>query len=57
MLPDKFQWAMHVNPMAVLVEAYRAVLYSHTMPDMTWLTIWGLISVVVLVFGYMLFKK
>ena len=40
MLPAKFQWAMHVNPMAVLVEAYRAVLYSHTMPDMKWLGIW-----------------
>ena len=57
MLPAKFQWAMHVNPMAVLVEAYRAVLYSHTMPDMKWLGIWGVLSVVILVLGYLLFKK
>lgn len=57
MLPAKFQWAMHVNPMAVLVEAYRAVLYSHTMPDMTWVGIWAGLSVIILVFGYLLFKK
>lgn len=57
MLPAKFQWAMHVNPMAVLVEAYRAVLYSHTMPDMKWLAIWGVLSIVILVLGYLLFKK
>ena len=57
MLPAKFQWAMHVNPMAVLVEAYRAVLYNHTMPDMTWVGIWAGLSVIILVFGYLLFKK
>ena len=57
MLPAKFQWAMHVNPMAVLVEAYRAVLYNHTMPDMTWVGIWAVLSVIILVFGYLLFKK
>jgi ABC-type polysaccharide/polyol phosphate export permease len=57
MLPAKFQWAMHVNPMAVLVEAYRAVLYSHTMPDMTWVGIWAGLSIAILVFGYLLFKK
>ena len=57
MLPEKFQWAMHVNPMAVLVEAYRDVLYSHTMPDMLWLGIWGVLSIAILIFGYMLFKK
>ena len=57
MLPKKFQWAMHVNPMAVLVEAYRDVLYSHTMPDMLWLGIWGVLSIAILILGYMLFKK
>lgn len=57
MLPAKFQWVMNINPMAVLVEAYRAVLYSHTMPNMTLLGIWGVLSVVILVLGYMLFKK
>ena len=57
MLPQKFQWVMHVNPMAVLVESYRAVLYYHQMPDMFWLGTWALLSLVILVVGYMIFKK
>ena len=57
MLPEKFQWAMKVNPMAVLVEAYRSILYYHKLPDMTWLTIWGGLSIVLLIIGYMIFKK
>ena len=57
MLPDKFQWVMHVNPMAVLVEAYRSILYYHQIPDMKWLTIWALISLMILIVGYLIFKR
>ena len=57
MLPEKFQWAMHANPMAVLVESYRAVLYYHQLPDMTWLGIWAALSFAILILGYLLFKK
>ena len=57
MLPDKFQWAMHANPMAVIVEAYRAVLYYHQIPDIKWLIIWGLLSIIIVIIGYLLFKK
>lgn len=57
MLPEKFQWAMKVNPMAVLVEAYRAVLYYHQMPNMKVLGIWAITCVAFLVIGYAIFKK
>lgn len=57
MLPQKFQWALKVNPMAQLIEAYRAVLYEHCMPDMTMLGIWGLVGVAMLIVGYLIFKK
>jgi len=57
MLPDKFQWVMKVNPMAVLVEAYRAVLYYHKWPDFQWLSIWAALSIILLIIGYMIFKK
>ena len=57
MLPEKFQWAMHANPMAVLVESYRAILYYHQMPDLFWLGIWALISFVAIIVCYKLFKK
>ncbi len=48
---------MTVNPMAVLVEAYRSVLYYHQLPNMSLLLTWGLISIVLLVLGYIIFKK
>jgi len=56
MLPPKFQWALNVNPMAVLVEAYRSILYYHQMPNFIMLSIWGVLSVVLLIVGYLIFK-
>jgi len=57
MLPEQFQWAMHANPMAVLVEAYRSILYYHQMPDFFWLGIWAAISFVSVIICYRLFKR
>lgn len=57
MLPKKFQWAMSVNPMAVLVESYRSILYYHQFPNSTLLGIWTIASIVLLVLGYLIFKK
>ena len=57
MLPAKFQWAITFNPIAQLINAYRDVLYYHQLPNMTSLGIVGLISLVALGLGYMIFKK
>lgn len=57
MLPQKFQWAMKINPMAVLVESYRAIFYYHKMPDVGLLVAWGIISIVLLIVNYLIFKK
>lgn len=57
MLPEKFQIFLKINPMAQLVEAYRSILYYHQMPDMFMLTVWGIGSIIVLVLGYLIFKK
>ena len=57
MLPEKFQWVMKINPMAVLVEAYRSILYYHNLPDFKLLGIWIVISFVMLILGYITFKK
>lgn len=57
MLPESFQWVMKVNPMAVLVESYRAILYYHKMPDFLILGIWIVISIILLILGYLIFKK
>jgi ABC-2 type transport system permease protein len=57
MLPDKYQWVMHANPMAVLVESYRAILFYHKLPDMKLFGIWAIVSLLLLVIGYSIFKK
>ncbi len=57
MLPKKFQIFLKINPMAQLVEAYRSILYYHRLPDMTMLVVWGVGSVILLIVGYLIFKK
>lgn len=57
MLPAKFQWALKINPMAQLVEGYRAILYYHKMPDLKMIGIWGILSIILLIIGYNIFKR
>ena len=57
MLPEKFQWVLNLNPMAQLVEAYRSILYYHQMPNWLMIGIWGTVSVILLILGYLIFKK
>lgn len=57
MLPAKFQWALKINPMAQLVEGYRAILYYHKMPDLKMIVIWGGLSIILLIIGYCIFKR
>ena len=57
MLPTKFQWVLKINPMAQLIEGYRSILYYHTLPDIMMILLWCLLSVVILVIGYLIFKK
>ena len=48
---------LYLNPMAHLIDAYRSIFYYKTMPDLTSLGIMGIVSFVVLVLGYIVFKK
>ena len=57
MFPQKFRWILYLNPMAHLIDAYRSIFYYKTMPDLTSLGIMGIVSFVVLVLGYIVFKK
>ena len=57
MFPAKFRWILYLNPMAHLVDAYRSIFYYKTMPNFESLGIVGLVSLVVLVFGYLVFSK
>lgn len=57
MLPDKFAFVLKLNPMALLIEAYRDVLYYHRLPDMGNLLIVGLVSLAVIFIGLRVFNK
>ena len=57
MLPAKFSWALNINPMAQLIEGYRSIFYYHQMPNMQMIGIWTIVGVLMLVLGYLIFKK
>jgi len=57
MIPEKFRWLLKLNPMTSLIEAYRSIFYYKTMPDITNLGIVGLVSFVILIIGYLVFRK
>ena len=56
-LPANLQVIMQLNPMTHLINAYRDIFYYHQMPDMRMLLILLVISVVLTIIGYFIFKK
>ena len=56
-IPVQYRFIMSLNPMAVIVNAYRQVLLSGKNPNLYSLTIAGLISILVFMGGFMIFKK
>ncbi len=56
-VPDAYQPIYHVNPMADIIDAYRAVLLQGTAPDFSSLGLVAGASAIVLVISYRLFRK
>ena len=56
-IPEGFRWILKWNPMTYIIEGYRAIFYNQTMPDLKALGILGVISIVILIVGYLLFSK
>jgi lipopolysaccharide transport system permease protein len=56
MVPSNLRPYYFFNPMAGILESYRAVLVNRTLPG-DYLLIAGLISLVVFIFGYWFFKR
>ncbi len=55
--PDKYRWVFQLNPMAVIVNAYREVILSQGNPNLVSLSIALVLSVVLTLLGYLMFKK
>lgn len=57
LFPERFRWVLFVNPMSEIIEAYRAIFLYHTCPNVNGMIYLVIVSVLVLVFGYMIFEK
>ena len=56
-LPEKYSWAVAINPIAHLVDAFRDVLMYHKVPDFTGLGVIFGVSVIVIIFMLNHFRK
>lgn len=55
--PEMFRWVILLNPMAGLVDAYRAIFMYHTLPNLSSLLYVCAISLVLLIIGIIVFRK
>lgn len=55
--PAKYQWIFKLNPMAVIINAYRKVILAQGTPNLQSLGIALGVSVIILAITYQLFKK
>lgn len=56
-IPEAFKFIINLNPMAHIINGYRAIFYNQTMPDFKALGILLVISIAVCVIGYFIFRK
>jgi lipopolysaccharide transport system permease protein len=57
MVPARYRWAYHLNPMTYIIDAYRAVLIRGQMPDLESLGVVTLLSLVLLRVAYVFFRR
>lgn len=57
LFPENIRWLLYLNPMAVIVTAYRDILYYQQLPDIQSLVILFVISAGICFMGYKIFKK
>ena len=57
MFPEKYRFIFQLNPMAVLVNAYRQVILAGDMPNILSLSVALIVSVVLTWLGYRFFKR
>ena len=56
-VPEKYIWLLHLNPVYYYLKAFRAVVYSNQIPDFGLLSICLFLAIISLVIGWFVFKK
>lgn len=57
MFNGPIKWIFTINPMAHIINAYRDIFYFHTIPALNNLLIVGVVSLILLIISYKIFKK
>lgn len=57
MFPESIRWVLYLNPMTTIIESYRNVFYYQQSPALTSLMIVFAVSFMILIIGYLIFKK
>lgn len=57
MFPSKVRWVLYLNPMSTIVDAYRSIFYYKVMPNLASLALVGILSFIILIIGYIIFRK
>lgn len=57
MIPAKLAKLFYLNPMVEIINAYRAIFYYKTMPNLKALGILAVLGIVIMFIGYWIFKK
>jgi lipopolysaccharide transport system permease protein len=56
-VPDQYDWILEINPMATIIEEYRALLLGDPAPSATRLIVVGAGSVLLAGLGYLMFRR
>ena len=57
MFPESIRWVLYLNPMTTIIESYRNIFYYQQSPALTSLMIVFMVSFIILIIGYLIFKK
>lgn len=57
MIPSQYKFIMNLNPMASIIQSYRDILFYKRLPNFEQLGLVFLISMIVLIIGYFVFKR
>jgi len=56
-IPEQYRWIFDINPMAIFIHAYRRVLLHGDAPDLDRMAVGLVMSLVMFILGYYVFKK
>lgn len=57
LIPEKYRWIVHINPMYYLIEYFRAFIYRGTLPGLGETLLVGGISLAALLLGWLVFAR